>query len=1183
MRLSKMKMAGFKSFVDPTTISFPSDLVGVVGPNGCGKSNIIDAARWVMGESSRHLRGDNMEDVIFNGSSARKPVGQASIELIFDNSDGKAGGQYAQYSELALRRTLSRDGQSKYFLNGSLCRRRDVIDIFLGTGLGPRSYAIIEQGTISRLIEARPEDLRVYLEEAAGISKYKERRRETENRMRHARENISRLDDLRGEIGKQLNHLQRQAKTAERYQSLKQEERKTKASMLALRLRRQERDAALRERVINELQTRQEQTTAELRRAEAELEKLRLRQSEASDSLNVVQAGFYQLGGDISRTEQSIQHHRALRDRQQQELGQARQATTSVEAEVAKEHERLTRLTAEIAELAPLLEQREAELASNGVRLAEAEEAMAQCQSQWEHLTIRAADPERIVQVERARIEQLERHQAQLTERQVRLAEEQQQLPQTGLTSEIEQLREQVAQTRALAEASQSELREVLTFIAERREHDKHLTQRLAETRERAQQVSGRLSALEALQEAAVGKHEQAVAQWLARNGLHQAPRLAERLVVRPGWERALETVLGPALEALCVGDLDAAIEAMDELTHGRLYMLHVAARAPVSPPPAEPLPTLATEALIESSVLPRAIRDLLAQVFVAADLTQALEIRERLGEVESVVTADGIWLGLDWLRVTREDDAYSGVLVREAEIKTLRAELEDLQRAVDHLRAQAAQDQMVLEDKEQAREQLQVQGNEAHRSLVDVEGRLRQQEHQLERIAARRAQIEGEQGELHGQQEHDQAELSLCAERHAQALESIKFLVGEKEALATSRARAQQALGDARTASRQSQEQAHQLALRLEALRTAHIAAQEGLARTQAQNAQLGQRQLELEAAIAQGAEPLQRLEQELECLLRQRLDVERAMTVARAGMQEIEAALREQDQHRMRAERRLEDLRAEVDVERMAWRDASVRAQTLGEQVQETGFQLDAIIAELEVAADGELGVESPIEQWEAQVENLRLRIERLGPINLAAIDEYREQSQRKEYLDRQHADLTEALTTLEDAIHRIDRETRQRFRETFDRVNARLQTTFPRLFGGGQAHLEVTDSDWLTTGIAIMARPPGKRLSTIHLMSGGEKALTAVALVFALFELNPAPFCLLDEVDAPLDDANVGRFCELVKEMSLEVQFIFITHNKSSMESADHLIGVTMHEPGVSRLVAVDVEEAALMATG
>ncbi len=1176
MRLSKVKMAGFKSFVDPTTISFPGDLVGVVGPNGCGKSNIIDAVRWVMGESSRHLRGDTMEDVIFNGSAARKPVGQATIELVFDNHDGQAGGQYAHYSEIALRRTVARDGQSRYFLNGSACRRRDVTDIFLGTGLGPRSYAIIEQGMISRLIEARPEDLRVYLEEAAGISKYKERRRETELRIRHARENVSRLNDLREEIDKQINHLQRQAKTAQKFQALKSAQRRAKAALLALRWRVQSRDAAAREREVNAQQTRQEQAVAELRRIEAEIEKLRARHVEANEAFNRVQGDYYRLGGDISRIEQSIQHHRALAERQSQELAQVRQAAEAADAELNHDRDRCAQLADEIADAEPEFDRGKAELERHAGMLADAEQAMQHWQAQWEDLNQRAKAPEQAAQVERARSEHLERQLAQLGLRQQRLTQEGDQIDTTALETEIKQLRAQAQQADARLDEQQQALHETLASITQRRERDQILSQQLDEARRRAQQTSGQLTSLEVLQEAALGKQAQGVVQWLVRNGLADAPRLAERIRAAPGWEHALETVLGPTLEAVCVGALEAAAARIPDLQDGSLQLLDIGA----GPAARRGMRDASADTTLSSRIdAPPAIHDLLAHVYVADNLPQALARREGLADGESVVTADGVWLGRNWLRVARKGNERGGVLTREAEIKSLRQAQAQLHRSVEELQSERADSQGQLQALEQRRERLQAETNAAHRAQAETESRLNRQQQRLEQAIARIAQLARERHEVETQLTQDRAELAGCKQRAAQALAAIDALAGERRSLGAQRDRMQRVLSDAREAARQRQEQSHQLALRLEAMRTAHASTLAGLARTQAQLAQFAQRRGELEDAIAQDDEPRQTLEQELAGLLARRLDTERALNAARAGMQDIEAALREQDQQRMEAERHSEALRAETETLRLTWRDTSVRCQTLKEQFEESGFRLDAILSEI----DGDSAVEPTVEQWESQVENLSRRIDRLGPINLAAIDEFREQAERKAYLDSQHADLTQALETLEEAIRKIDRETRHRFKETYDLVNTRLQEMFPRLFGGGQAHLEMTGDDLLSTGITLMARPPGKRLSTIHLMSGGEKALAAVALIFAIFELNPAPFCLLDEVDAPLDDANVGRFCELVKEMSQSVQFIFITHNKTTMEYAEQLVGVTMHEPGVSRLVAVDVDEAVRMAAG
>jgi chromosome segregation protein len=1170
VRLWQIKMAGFKSFVDPTIIHFPSDLVGIVGPNGCGKSNIIDAVRWVMGETSRHLRGESHEDVIFNGSNARKPVGQASIELVFDNSSGRVGGQYAQYNEIAVRRSVARDGQSKYFLNGGQCRRRDVIDIFLDTGLGPRSYGIIEQGMISRLIEARPEDLRVYIEEAAGISKYKHRRRETEQRIRHARENLSRLNDLREEVEKQLNHLQRQAKFAERFQALKKEARAARATLLALRLQMQEQEAHARERMLVEQQTHLEQTIAELRAIEAEIEQLRARHAEASDTFNDVQGHYYTVGGDIARAEHAIQHQKILRDRQRYELDQLQQVIEAAEAEAQRDRERETQLARDIAADEPRLEALHCALHWYTKDLMGAEQVVAEWQAQSEDLTSRAAGPAQAIKIESTRIEHLERQLAQLNQRLTRFGDEQQRLDENGPAAEIEKLRARATESQAQIEAQHRQLQDTVIAITERREHARQLGHRLDETRRRLQQIGGRLSSLEALQEAALGKHQQAIIEWLAHAGLDPAPRLAERLNVEAGWERAFETVLGPSLEAVCVGTIESALAMLGALPQGCVHLLEAGVSNTASPA------TLTPGRLLSKAVAPCALEDILTPIYVAADLQQALSLREQLGPGESVVTADGVWIGRQWLRVACESDERGGVLARESEINLLREETTRLSPVAQDLQMQLHEDQKLLKTLEQSREQLQAWHNQAHRAQAEIVSALSRQQQRLEQISARKAQLSEELREVQEHLEREAQERQVCVERRNQAAEAAKILEDERKALDAKRTELHTQLGEARTRARDCQTQAHELALRLEGLRTAHTSTRQALERIQARLEHLQVRRRDLSESLAQAIHPLQALQDNLTTILSQRLEVERNLRVARAAMQAIENELRERDRRRLETGQRLELVRAELDARRMGWQDAAVRCETLREQFEETGLERNTVLAAL--SSPG-----ASVEFWQSRVENLDARIERLGAINLAAIDEFQQQSRRKDYLDCQHADLTEALATLENAIYRIDRETRSRFKETFDRVNTRLQEMFPRLFGGGQAHLEMTDNDWLTTGIAIMARPPGKRLSTIHLMSGGEKALAAVALIFAIFELNPAPFCMLDEVDAPLDDANVGRFCELVKEMSQRVQFIFITHNKATMEYAQHLVGVTMHEPGVSRLVAVDVEEAVEMATG
>ncbi len=1168
MRLSKIKLAGFKSFVDPTTIDMPGNLVGIVGPNGCGKSNTIDAVRWVMGESSaKHLRGDSMEDVIFNGSSARKPVGQASVELVFDNSEGGLGGEYAKYSEISIKRQVSRDGQSQYFLNGTRCRRRDITDIFLGTGLGPRSYAIIEQGMISRLIEAKPEELRVYLEEAAGISKYKERRRETENRIRHTRENLDRLNDLREEIEKQLNHLQRQARTAEKFKELKADERRSKAELLALRLKDLEENSGTRERELREQETRLEEIIAELRNLEAAIEKDRDTHVEANEAFNEVQGRFYKLGGDISRTEQSIQHHREMRFRQERELQQAEKALEETQQHIQQDRAKLEELAQSIAALEPDHGRAQAVQEESSARLAQAEQAMTEWQGQWEEFNRRAAEPSEIAQVERTRMEHLERQVQQTGLRLEKLTQELAGQSDEAIRGEIEDLGRQAEEAQQEAERLQARLQETLGGINETRERNRETSHRLDDIRGRAQDVRGRLASLEALQQAALGKREEAVTEWLSEQRLDEAPRLAEQVQAEPGWERAVETVLGDYLEAVCLEGMDSVAGVLESLEHGSLVLFDIAQGGSSAEG--------AGDTLLSKLKAPWSLSGLLSGVYAADNLNAALAMRERLGANESVITADGIWLGRSWLRVSRDPDEHAGVLAREQEIKTLGEELASLNAQIEASQQGLEQGREALRELEARREELQVEVNRAHRAHADLNAQLTNRRARLEQVEARRAKLNEDSAELRAQIEGDQEQLQQATLRRNEAVSRMETLASEREQLEARRETLRSGLDEVRAAAQQQREAMHEIALKMESMRTAQQSTQQNLQRMEGQLGHMQERREELAQSIAEGDAPTKELEVELEQLLARRMEVEKELAEARAKVQGIEADMREKDQSRLAAERRADDTRSGLERLRMAWQEIKVRRDTVNEQLAESGFELQALLEEMPE--------EASVEAWQKRVEELDQRVQRLGPINLAAIDEFKEQQQRKEYLDAQHDDLIEALETLENAIRKIDKETRTRFRETFERVNARISEMFPKLFGGGQAHLEMTGDDLLTTGVAIMARPPGKRLSTIHLMSGGEKALTAVAMVFAIFELNPAPFCMLDEVDAPLDEANVGRFSNLVREMSDRVQFIFITHNKTTMEVSDQLIGVTMREPGVSRLVVVDVEEAAQMATG
>ena len=1167
MRLSKIKLAGFKSFVDPTTIPLPSNLIGVVGPNGCGKSNVIDAVRWVMGESSaKNLRGDSMADVIFNGSTSRKPVGQASIELIFDNSDGTIKGEFATFNEISVRRTVSRDGQSQYYLNGTRCRRRDITDIFLGTGLGPRSYSIIEQGMISRLIEARPEDLRVFLEEAAGISKYKERRRETENRIRHTRDNMERLTDLRDELGKQLERLNRQARTAEKYKEFKGEERLLKGQLAALRWRALDEQVTGKEGLIREKELAVEASVMRQRAIESEIEKLRERNVEVGEVFSEVQGRFYSVGGDIARVEQSIQHTRERRLQQERDLAEAERALAESQAHQAGDREKIAELEQQLEILRPQLEEAKERQEISGAALLEAEQAMHEWQSAWAEFNQNAAEPARSAEVERTRLQSLEQQHIQQEQRILRLQEEKKHLLNSALEEEISQRQAQLEEYALQTEALQERLQNQLAAIAEARDGNHQLSATLDEQRGRLQAMQGRYSSLEALQQAALGKTGGEVAQWLAGNGLADAQRLAQGLTVDMDWERAVECVLGQHLEAVCVDGLDPVAGLLGGLEHGSLALFDTA-RADIGNDAGSLM-----AALGDKVKAPWPLAPMLAGVYAAEDLPQALALRPQLAAHESVITRDGVWLGPNWLRVARDADEKAGVLHREQELKELTAGIEQLRAQVEEGQAQLAEGREGIQRREEEREAVQRELHQASRQQAEVQAQLSGRQARLEQMRNRSQNIERDITELQQQSNENEEETKLARGRLATAMEAMELLATRREELELQRESLRERLDRARDMARGDRDTAHELSLKVQTMSTELGSVRQGLSRMEQQLEQVAARRELLSEALAESEAPIEALQEELARLLESRSSVEQELAEARRGVEEVDHNLREHDQQRHTVERELQELRSGLEQARMAWQELQVRRQTLAEQLEESDYSLDELCEHMPGDARED--------DWAQRVEQIAQRIQRLGPINLAAIEEYKTESERKEYLDAQHADLTEALETLEGAIRKIDRETRTRFKETFERVNSGFKGMFPRLFGGGHAYLELTGDDLLDTGVTVMARPPGKRNSTIHLLSGGEKALTAVALVFAIFQLNPAPFCMLDEVDAPLDDANVGRFCAMVKEMSEHVQFIFITHNKITMELAHQLNGVTMHEPGVSRLVCVDVDEAAEM---
>ncbi len=1164
MRLSTIKLSGFKSFVDPTTLHLPTNMTGVVGPNGCGKSNIIDAVRWVMGESSAsRLRGDSLTDVIFSGSNSRKPVGTATVELIFDNSDGTITGEYASYNEISVKRSVSRDGQSAYYLNGGRCRRRDITDLFLGTGLGPRSYSIIEQGMISQVIEARPEDLRIFLEEAAGISKYKERRKETETRIRHTRENLDRLNDVREEVDKQLEHLKRQARAAEQYQALKEDQRRKDAELKALEYRRIDLQLTDLRHGLSQQETALEQRIAAQREAEAQIETCRAQQVEANEVLGKAQGEVYRVAAELARVEQQIQHQRELASRAQRAREEVETAWAEVIAQLETDETQLAQLEAEIQAVAPDLATSSEAERETAQALRDAELALADWQARFAEHSRAAGEAARAAEVERTRIDFLDKQGLELGRRLENLRGER-----SGLDLAV--LEQRYAEMQAEHETGRLKLDELgdalearKQRVADVQEQQRAQQQELSELRKQEQAARGRLASLEALQHAALGQEGGAGLDWLRSRGLDARQRLGEVLEVEAGWEGAVESVLGLLLEAVLVERSAEHAEALTALAEGKVALLD-AGDAEFDAP---------AGSLAALTRGPAAVRRLLAPIRAVEDAAAAAAGLAALAAGEWIITRGGECFGAGWARVERGGDAHRGALAREREIHAVREEIARFGEAEEALAERQAGLKDALLEAEQAREDAQRTLYLTHRNVAELSGQIQSHQGKLEAASTRLARIDTESAQISETLAQAQEQASAARGRLETALERMGVLEEQRMALEDERERLSARRDATRQAALQAKEGSHQLAIALETRRTQLNSLVQAVSRLNTQKAQLQARRDQLAAQHEAGADPMQRLEAERQTCLDQRVLVEKDLGAARSAVEGIEAELRRYEQQRQAFDQQALALREKLAGLRLEEQALALREQGLSEAIVESGLEMQALLAELPAQADPD--------DWRRSLAEIEQRIRRLEPVNLAAISEYGEQSKRKEYLDAQHTDLSTALETLEEAIRKIDKETRGRFKDTFDRVNAGVQELYPRLFGGGHAYLELTGDDLLDTGVSIMARPPGKRVSNISLLSGGEKALTAVALVFAIFQLNPAPFCLLDEVDAPLDEANVGRFCAMVGEMSEKVQFLFVSHNKATMEAAQQLCGVTMREPGVSRLVQVDLAEAARLA--
>ncbi len=1171
MRLHTIKLSGFKSFADPTTFSLPGQLVGVVGPNGCGKSNIMDAVRWVLGESkASELRGESMQDVIFNGTTTRKPASRASVELVFDNADHRAGGQWGQYAEIAVKRVLTRDGTSSYYINNQPVRRRDVQDVFLGTGLGPRAYAIIGQGTISRIIESKPEELRLFLEEAAGVSKYKERRRETANRLNDTRENLTRVEDILRELNANLDKLEKQSEVAARYHELQARATLRQQQLWFLKCRDARAELARVQTeglaAVNALDARM----ADLRRVEADLETIRQAHYDAGDQVNQAQGKLYEAGAEVARLEAEIRYVVEGRQRVQQRLAQLQEQLAQWAQREETASQELDALAEQNESAAEQVEILAARCEEQAYQLPQLEDAVRRAQHSAGQQRTTVVQVQQAIQVLAAEQRGLEEQKRQLQLRRERLVSDRKSLNAPDET-QLTELQHQLAVAQGQHEEAEARLQELQDGQAQLDEQRRDAQNQYSQEGKALAGLSARLEALKALQ--AKLKTDGKLAPWLAQQGLDHLPGLWSRLHTEPGWENALEAALRERMGALEVNQLGMVKGFANNLPPAKLafFSLVDAQTGVLEPTEAGQLRPLIERLRVPDAALQGLLQQWLTACFSAPDLDVAFANRSALSAGQVIYTPQGHAVSANHVAFYAPDGEQSGLLARAQEIENLEKQVRAQVLIHDQARTALSRADTALEEATQRLAQTRREAAEAqsraHSLQVDVLrlGQLVEQsrarsaqiaqdladvDDQIDGLQERQATAEGRFEELDlqladGQQRHAQLEdLTIEAERKlGQAREQLRALERQAQEATFSERALQARRAELQRSIETAQQQHHALVDEQE--RAAHELAR-------------------LSDAAAQGG---------LQDALDAKLQREQQLAAQRSHYDDLTAKLRASDERRLLLERELEPLRARIT-------EFQLKEQAARLGLEQYAQLLDEAKADLQ---DLERGIEAEavkLQGLQSEIDRCQRDITALGAVNLAALEELTSARERKQFLDAQSNDLLEAMQTLEDAIKKIDGETRDLLGSTFETVNGHFGRMFPELFGGGQARLIMTGDEILDAGVQVMAQPPGKKNQTIHLLSGGEKALTAIALVFAIFQLNPAPFCLLDEVDAPLDDANTERYAKLVSKMSGETQFLFISHNKIAMEMAKQLIGVTMQEQGVSRIVAVDMETASGM---
>lgn len=1184
MYLQKIKLVGFKSFVEPTTINLAKKITAIVGPNGCGKSNVIDAIRWVMGESSaKQLRSEAMSDVIFNGSSQRKPLGRASIELTFDNSDASFGGEYAKYSTIAVKREIERGGTSTYFLNNSRCRRKDIVDLFLGTGLGSNSYAIIEQGTISQFIEAKPEDLRLYLEEASGISRYKEKRKETESHINHTKENLNRLNDIRTEIEQQLKHLKTQANTAERYKKLAQEQRFTQAQWHSLAWQELQENKIILNTQLEQAQIQlQDNITAQLT-CESTINANKQEYDLQRQSHDTTQEKFYTYTNKITQQEQQLQYRQDEQTRLQQNIAKIANTVINLQHNYELEQLELNKVTQEESELnqqqpaiKTQLQQIDNELQAKNLACEQNQQNIqtlnTTLQQTKQNLAItqtKLANIKHNISNEQKHLEKLQQEFATCNQEQ-----------NTAIIENLEQQQQELEQQNIALQNKHKELQQQINNLKQVIQINNN---ELQKSRQQQQILAGKNASLSALQEASLKSNDAQQQRWLQEKNLFTSKRLLQNIHVETGYEKAIETVMTHYLDAFCVDNFDLL---MQQNWHNRPSnnVTIFATQTRLNQHNLHKIDNVnqATSIIIASKNLPRlsdkisatfSLPNFVYNIYIAQDWHEAQQHYNNLANHESIVTMDGIWFGQNWLYVLGKNDLKAGVLQREQELTQLQNELQIQDTLIKEYEQRQQQEQNNLKILEHQAIDLNKNIQSCSASLHKIQGELVAKKHQIVYMQQR-------QKNLTNEIQHHETTL----EQYTNQLTSLNITYDE---LNISKNQVEQQLQPLQNNANLVRQEIEVLRQQLNKLRnTLHNNRhrceiltnqsqflQNNLKQHVNKLQDLQQEQIKHQKNYDDNVQPLEQQEIDLHKLINEKLEIAQILEQYKKQLQNQEYEIKVLEEKNRLYNKNIIESQEQLNKTQLQIQEIILKQEYHSQQVIDLDFILDDLLVTLTENTQQQQTLS--LQNLEETSNHLKEKIKRLGSINLTAYDEYIKQQERKNYLDEQNQDLLDALATLESAINKIDKDTKDKFHTTYTTVNNRFKEIFPRIFNGGQASLQLTENNLLETGISITAQPPGKRNSSIHLLSGGEKALTAIALIFAIFQLNPAPFCLLDEVDAPLDDTNVLRFSNLLKEISLSVQLIFISHNKLTLEIADQLTGVTMHEPGVSRIVDVNIE--------